>query len=65
MGLTIADPAVDLEELVMARMKGSQPSRANDEIRHIMLRYFYDRNKNSTSSRGKKGSAVKISDIKS
>jgi len=29
-----------------------------------MLQYFYDRNKNSTSARGKKGSAVKISDVK-
>ena len=29
-----------------------------------MLRYFYDRNATATSSRGKKGSAVKISDIK-
>ena len=29
-----------------------------------MLQYFYDRNKYSTSARGKKGSAVKISDIK-
>jgi hypothetical protein len=29
-----------------------------------MLQYFYDRNKNATSARGKKGSAVKISDVK-
>jgi len=29
-----------------------------------MLQYFYDRNKNATSSMGKKGSAIKISDIK-
>jgi len=29
-----------------------------------MLEYFYDRNKNATSARGKKGSAVKISDVK-
>jgi len=29
-----------------------------------MLQYFYDRNTNATSSRGKKGSAVKISDVK-
>lgn len=29
-----------------------------------MLQYFYDRNKYSTSARGKKGSAVKISDVK-
>jgi hypothetical protein len=36
----------------------------NTEIRRIMLQYFYDRNKNATSARGKKGSAVKISDVK-
>lgn len=35
-----------------------------NEVRRIMLRYFYARNANATSSRGKKGSAVKISDIK-
>ena len=29
-----------------------------------MLEYFYERNKNATSARGKKGSAVKISDVK-
>ena len=29
-----------------------------------MLHYFYDRNGNATSSRGKKGSSVKISDVK-
>ncbi|MEX0761540.1 MAG: hypothetical protein WD208_03525 [Dehalococcoidia bacterium] len=29
-----------------------------------MLKYFYDRNKNATSARGKRGSAVKISDVK-
>lgn len=29
-----------------------------------MLHYFYERNRNATSARGKKGSAVKISDVK-
>ena len=29
-----------------------------------MLEYFYDRNRNATSARGKRGSAVKISDVK-
>jgi hypothetical protein len=29
-----------------------------------MLRYFYDRNRNATSARGKEGSSVKISDVK-
>ena len=36
----------------------------NNDIRTIMLRYFYDRNGNATSTRGKKGSSVKISDVK-
>ena len=40
------------------------PVRTNTEIRSLLLSYFYDRNKNSTSARGKKGSAVKISDVK-
>lgn len=40
-----------------------QPPTAN-EVRRIMLQYFYNRNKNATSARGKKGSAVKISDVK-
>lgn len=29
-----------------------------------MLQYFYDRNRNATSARGKRGSAVRISDVK-
>jgi hypothetical protein len=36
----------------------------NDEIRQKMLAYFYDRNQRATSTRGKKGSQVKISDVK-
>lgn len=36
----------------------------NDEIRRQILRYFYDRNDAATSRTGKKGSAVKISDVK-
>lgn len=36
----------------------------NDAIRRLILRYFYDRNASATSIYGKKGSAVKISDIK-
>jgi hypothetical protein len=36
----------------------------NDLIRRQMLQYFYDRNAQATSQRGKKGSAVKISYIK-
>ncbi len=36
----------------------------NDKIRWQILKYFYDHNRNATSRSGKKGSAVKISDIK-
>ena len=36
----------------------------NDETRRLILRYFYDRNAAATSRTGKKGSAVKISDVK-
>ena len=36
----------------------------NDQIRQQILQYFYDRNANATSVKGKKGSAVKISDVK-
>lgn len=46
------------------RAKGVRVPPSNNEIRRIMLQYFYDRNKNATSARGKKGSAVKISDVK-
>ncbi len=48
----------------MPRAKASRVVPSNNEIRRIMLQYFYDRNKNATSARGKKGSAVKISDVK-
>lgn len=48
----------------MPKAKVPQVSLSNNEIRRIMLQYFYDRNKNATSARGKKGSAVKISDVK-
>ena len=36
----------------------------NDTIRQKMLQYFYDRNENATSEKGKRGSHTKISDIK-
>ncbi|GJL62591.1 MAG: hypothetical protein NPIRA04_12450 [Nitrospirales bacterium] len=49
----------------MARTKKPFVARTDEEIRRIMLRYFYDRNKNATSMMGKKGSAVKTSDLKS
>jgi len=49
----------------MRKPKAPLPPRpTNNEIRTLMLQYFYDRNKNATSARGKKGSAVKISDVK-
>ncbi len=48
----------------MARKKQVIPMKTNNEIRHLLLQYFYDRNKNATSSMGKKGSAIKISDVK-
>src|SRR5437588_12734817 len=48
----------------MAKSKLPQVRLTNNDIRSIMLQYFYDRNKNATSARGKKGSAVKISDVK-
>ncbi len=47
----------------MAKTQVRRPL-TNNEIRTIMLRYFYDRNRNATSTRGKKGSSVKISDVK-
>ena len=44
--------------------KPKAPARSPDEIRSIVLRYFYDRNQNATSARGKKGFAVKITDVR-
>lgn len=38
--------------------------RTNNELREIILNYFYERNARATSARGKRGSAVKISDVK-
>jgi hypothetical protein len=46
------------------RAKVTAPTRTNTVIRTLLLQYFYDRNNNSTSARGKKGAAVKISDVK-
>jgi hypothetical protein len=48
----------------MAKTKEARQPLANNDIRSVMLRYFYERNRNATSSRGKKGSSVKISDVK-
>lgn len=46
------------------KKKAAAPVRSNTEIRTIVLRYFYDRNSAATSARGKKGYAVRISDIR-
>lgn len=48
----------------MASKKSKSVQRSNNEIRQLILEYFYERNKNATSRQGKKGSAVKISDVK-
>ncbi len=46
----------------MASKSPKQPARTDDEIRDIVLRYLYDRNRNATSRRGKStGAAVTIS----
>lgn len=47
----------------MAKKEVRQPLTSN-QVRSVMLQYFYDRNRNATSTRGKKGSSVKISDVK-
>ncbi len=48
----------------MAKKKEARQPLTNNAIRSVMLGYFYERNRNATSSRGKKGSSVKISDFK-
>jgi len=48
----------------MAKAKVALPSRSDEEIRRLMLQYFYDRNKSATSMLGKKGSAVRTSILK-
>src|SRR5271157_4025185 len=49
--------------LAMVKNEVRQPL-TNNQVRSVMLQYFYDRNRNATSTRGKKGSSVKISDVK-
>lgn len=49
----------------MAKKDVARPALTNTGIRRVMLQYFYERNKNATSVMGKKGSAIKISDVKS
>jgi predicted transcriptional regulator len=48
----------------MAKKEPARAALSNNEIRRLMLQYFYERNKNATSVMGKQGSAVKISDVK-
>lgn len=49
----------------MPKSKAPPPLRpTNNAIRTLMLQYFYNRNAHATSARGKKGSSVKISDVK-
>lgn len=36
----------------------------NDAVRKQILQFFYERNASATSARGRKGSAIKISDVK-
>lgn len=48
----------------MVRARQKRQSLTNDEIRRLILQYFYDRNRNATSEFGKKGSAVNISTAK-
>jgi hypothetical protein len=50
----------------MARAKKTAaPRKPNNEIRKLMLDYFYSRYSNGNSMRGKKGTSVRISDLKS
>jgi hypothetical protein len=44
--------------------KAAVAARSNTDIRSIVLRYFYNRNAAATSARGKKGYAVKITDVR-
>jgi hypothetical protein len=49
----------------MAKTKQPVVLQTDEDIRRIMLQYFYDRNKSATSFMGKKGSAVRTRDLKS
>jgi hypothetical protein len=48
----------------MAKTKKVLPTYTNDEIRQMILQFFYDKVSNATSLRGKKGSSLKMKDIK-
>jgi hypothetical protein len=47
-----------------SKAKSRSVARTSTEVRTILLRYFYDRNRNATSARGKRGFAVKIGDVR-
>jgi len=54
-----------LRKIEMAKAKSIKPpNRTNTEVREILLGYFYARNKNATSARGKRGFAIKIMDVR-
>lgn len=50
--------------MATTKAKAKPPARTNTEVRTILLQYFYDRNTKATSARGKRGFAIKISDIR-
>ena len=50
--------------MAASKKKITPPSRSSNEIRTIMLQYFYGRHKNATSARGRKGYAIKITDVR-
>lgn len=48
----------------MATSKAPLQQRTNTQTREILLGFFYQRNAGATSARGKRGTAVKINDVK-
>src|SRR5439155_19908869 len=48
----------------MTKVKEMREARTENEIRHLILEYYYERNKKATSAMGKRGSGVKIRDVK-
>lgn len=48
----------------MPKKAQKRPQRSDDDIRRIMLQYFYDRNKHAKSYMGKAGAAVNISTLR-
>src|ERR1044072_1849517 len=46
------------------KTKTAHAPRSHNEIRSIILRYFYERNAAATRARGKKGYSVKITDVR-